>query len=212
MVCSIVQISQQTPESSACAAQGCLLLLPPLAWGRRQSKASAWQEVKTELKREKVVIDLEDSDRLDQTGVSSRSLCCPPIYSSSLPLQEQDVWISFPFLIEVGFSFCLRKGKGKNLSHSPFPSPLPSPLFPLGWRTLHFQAKVGLDGSPSPFPAESSSQKKNDSAFFRVGGMWSSPHFPPLFSPSGIFLNMIAANPIPAEGSVDKAKGKQRSR
>lgn len=151
MVCSIVQISQQTPESSACAAQGCLLLLPPLAWGRRQSKASAWQEVKAELKREKVVIDLEDSDRLDQTGVSSRSLCCPPIYSSSLPSQEQDVWISFPFLIEVGFSFCLRKGKGKNLSHSPFPSPLPSLSF--GVENSPFPSKSGVRWFTQPLPS-----------------------------------------------------------
>lgn len=190
-----------------CVAQGCLLLLPPLAWGRRQPKASAWQEVKAELKKEKVAMDLEDSDRLDRAGGSSRRLCCPPIYSSSLPSQEppeqeQDVLNLLPFPNWSRLFFLLEREE-KKIRPAAL-SLLPSPLFPLGWRTLHFQAKVGLEGSPSPFPAESSSQKKDDSAFFPVGGMWSSPHLPPLFSPAGISLNMIAANPIPAEGSVDK--------
>lgn len=71
-------------------------------------------------------------------------------------------------------------------------SPLPRP--PLPWEKLSIsKQKVESDGSPSPFPAESSSRKEA-SPFFPVRGMWSSL-LGPLVHPS----HLNKTNPLPAE-------------
>lgn len=144
-----------------CAAQVGALILLPLAWaGGSQSLTRS----RGRSEGGKVVVGLETGARRPgQAHKLSWSLDCPPIGLSSScstltrPCSTQalfppDVLNLLPCLNWRQLFFLL-SGKGRNTPHSPFPPFLSSPSS-LVEKLFISKQKVGLDGSPSHFPAE----------------------------------------------------------
>lgn len=200
------------PEEKAvgCAAQVAAAVTASFSPGQEAAKGLSLTRRPDRAEEEEVVTD-------SQRAVSgpARQARCPQA-SNLLPktLQNQHFsrqmfWISFPFLIEDSFPFCLR-GNGRNMLCSPFPPLLPSPSSGVGKLFISKQ-KVGLHGSSSPFPAESSSQKE-PSPFFLVGGMWSTS--PPLHLSSLQALTSIQwqQSPFPQRSCISQqSAGKNAS-
>lgn len=142
--------------------------------------------------------------RSGQASRLFRSFNCPSASPSSPCSTLRSPFRASPFLPDVlnllsgpnwrQFSFCMR-GKGRNMSHSPFPLLLPSPSS-VG-EALHFQAKGGVRWLTQPFPSIKQVSQGSQLLFPVGGGIWSSQQFPLSLSPTGIHLNKIAAKPIP---------------